>query len=592
MRPRTLSPRSSKVFAALAIFALLVPAVVGAQPDPGEYGDAPSFGMAYPGLGVMGAFPTCIGGPYVSHGPHPPLAFFGASVDFESDGNAGICAFPPYELDECSGPADMDAGIQNVSTYTIDPVSGNVDMCGSHGLDHIGDSCDIVQWGGAGIDIFLSNTSGQDCLVNVLFDWNRDGMWGGGVACPGGAIAEEHVVQNFLVPNGYTGTLAGLGAPPFQVGPDRGYFWARFTIASHWEPVPADWSGAQEFEFGETEDYLLSVGENLIAGDLGDAPEDVVAYPPLGIIGRFPTCMGGTNGHVLHTGNAGAWLGAGVDMEAQGNADLCGFTQYDNDECDQWGGDAGIRIAEPFTIDGGVIQMCFPGQGRPLGNPCDFLDWGTDIDMWIENHTNQTRYMNVVFDWNMNGRWGDWTLCTISNPDNEHVVIDLPVPGGYVGPMSALGAGGFQAQVQDEGYVWTRFTLSDMPVGVDGWDGQGTFGDGETEDYLFKISYATPAPEDMPIEAGVRLEHSFPNPFNPKTEIAFALSEPADVRLTIHDATGRRIAELANRRFDAGRHGVTWFGRDDQGREQPSGNYFVRLRAGGEERRGKLTLIK
>jgi flagellar hook assembly protein FlgD len=42
----------------------------------------------------------------------------------------------------------------------------------------------------------------------------------------------------------------------------------------------------------------------------------------------------------------------------------------------------------------------------------------------------------------------------------------------------------------------------------------------------------------------------------------------------------------------AGRHQVTWDGRDTSGRQVASGVYFYRLQAGAETRSGKMVLMK
>ncbi|MGH2571308.1 MAG: FlgD immunoglobulin-like domain containing protein, partial [bacterium] len=59
------------------------------------------------------------------------------------------------------------------------------------------------------------------------------------------------------------------------------------------------------------------------------------------------------------------------------------------------------------------------------------------------------------------------------------------------------------------------------------------------------------------------------------------LSRPGRVVLSLYDVTGRRIALLADRAFEAGASAVTWDGRDSSGREAPAGIYFARLDTDG-----------
>lgn len=84
-----------------------------------------------------------------------------------------------------------------------------------------------------------------------------------------------------------------------------------------------------------------------------------------------------------------------------------------------------------------------------------------------------------------------------------------------------------------------------------------------------------------------------PNPFNPRTEVAFRLAAPAAARLTVFDLRGRMVRELLDgRELAAGRHAAVWDGRDARGRHAPAGLYLVRLRAGAVDDHRKLTLAR
>ncbi len=84
-----------------------------------------------------------------------------------------------------------------------------------------------------------------------------------------------------------------------------------------------------------------------------------------------------------------------------------------------------------------------------------------------------------------------------------------------------------------------------------------------------------------------------PNPFNPKTEIRFALPEARPIDCDVYDASGRLVRILArDAAHAAGLHGLVWDGRDDAGRTVSAGTYVYRLRAGGDRAMGRLTLLK
>jgi hypothetical protein len=226
----------------------------------GDMGDAPEGAVAYPSTGVIGAFPTCEAGPAGSYICHwrPGMLFFGpGGFDEETDGNGGQCGFPPYDQDE--GFNDHEAGLTRPEPYTID-ATGKVVPCPGGAGTALGKACAKAVWG-SDIDINFSNVVVVGACVNVLIDWNQDGKWGGASPCPGGATAPEHVLVNQVVPVKLNTHLAAHIAPAaskqFQIGPNPGYVWARFTISD--TPVPPDWDGSGTFEYGETEDYLLYV---------------------------------------------------------------------------------------------------------------------------------------------------------------------------------------------------------------------------------------------------------------------------------------------------------------------------------------------
>jgi hypothetical protein len=83
-----------------------------------------------------------------------------------------------------------------------------------------------------------------------------------------------------------------------------------------------------------------------------------------------------------------------------------------------------------------------------------------------------------------------------------------------------------------------------------------------------------------------------PNPFKPATQLIFSLPEREHVTLTLYDASGRRVAVLADSRYEAGIHEVTWDGRGGSGQALTPGVYFCRLKAGRQVANRKIVLTK
>lgn len=89
----------------------------------------------------------------------------------------------------------------------------------------------------------------------------------------------------------------------------------------------------------------------------------------------------------------------------------------------------------------------------------------------------------------------------------------------------------------------------------------------------------------LPVE--VSLSQNYPNPFNPETKLSFALPRSGDVKLTVFDMHARTVATLADGRFEAGRHEVTW---DASGRT--AGIYLFVLQVDGQRHIVKGAMLK
>lgn len=84
-----------------------------------------------------------------------------------------------------------------------------------------------------------------------------------------------------------------------------------------------------------------------------------------------------------------------------------------------------------------------------------------------------------------------------------------------------------------------------------------------------------------------KLLPSYPNPFNPVTNLSYRIAEQLNVEVSIYDATGRRVAVVLNEEQAPGQYTVPF-----NASSLASGIYFVRLQAGSFVDTQKLTLIK
>lgn len=88
------------------------------------------------------------------------------------------------------------------------------------------------------------------------------------------------------------------------------------------------------------------------------------------------------------------------------------------------------------------------------------------------------------------------------------------------------------------------------------------------------------------------IDKIYPNPFNPRTEIAYNLKTGANVTLAVYNHKGQLIRTLVNADKVSGYHRVTWDGNDSHGAACASGVYYVKMQAGSIASTGKLVLMK
>lgn len=88
------------------------------------------------------------------------------------------------------------------------------------------------------------------------------------------------------------------------------------------------------------------------------------------------------------------------------------------------------------------------------------------------------------------------------------------------------------------------------------------------------------------------LNQNFPNPFNPSTAIRYSISQAARVELKLYNILGQMVRKLVDRSDNPGVYQVVWDGKDESGKNLPSGIYFYQLRAGDYIRTRKMILMK
>ncbi len=92
--------------------------------------------------------------------------------------------------------------------------------------------------------------------------------------------------------------------------------------------------------------------------------------------------------------------------------------------------------------------------------------------------------------------------------------------------------------------------------------------------------------------ARVRLSRAHPTVTAGPTLLWLTTGASSDVRVAVHDASGRRVRALLDARLAAGAHVVAWDGRDEAGRPVTGGVYFVSARVGEQRLARRLVVVE
>ena len=79
----------------------------------------------------------------------------------------------------------------------------------------------------------------------------------------------------------------------------------------------------------------------------------------------------------------------------------------------------------------------------------------------------------------------------------------------------------------------------------------------------------------------------YPNPFNPISSISYYLKEAAEIQISVHDITGRKITIIENTFKEAGYHSIDWHAY-----QLSSGQYFINLKVDETTLTKPVTLLK
>ncbi len=215
-------------------------------------------------------------------------------------------------------------------------------------------------------------------------------------------------------------------------------------------------------------------------------------------------------------------------------------------------------------VDGGVTTLLSPIFALHGATSAEFSYW-----RWYTNDLG-------------NNPGEDWWNVDVTSDGTNWVSLESTQDSDASWTFHSFELGDY---VEFTDMVQVRFVAADVGTG-------GSLVEAAVDDVLLSafVPLATDAGEVLP--ARVELGRNFPNPFNPKTTLRFALPTSGEVDLGVYDVRGRRVATLVSGHMDAGYHELDWLGTDAAGRPVSSGIYFSRIAYDGQVLTRKMVMLK
>ncbi len=208
----------------------------------------------------------------------------------------------------------------------------------------------------------------------------------------------------------------------------------------------------------------------------------------------------------------------------------------------------------------------------------DLIDrstWDLVVPEWQTSSNSPIHNVFVLGDFAHISYYEDgYVVLDISNPENPQFAGQYDTyPGGSFGNYT--GAWGVYPYLPSGNVI-----ISDMVTGL----------------YIVEFTPAVTSTDNESDQLNTfHLEQNYPNPFNPTTTIKFRIADFGFVNLTVYDVLGNEITSLINKELSAGSYEVEFSatgGSGGNGNGLKSGIYFAQLKANGQFKTIKMSLVK
>jgi peptidoglycan/xylan/chitin deacetylase (PgdA/CDA1 family) len=263
--------------------------------------------------------------------------------------------------------------------------------------------------------------------------------------------------------------------------------------------------------------------------------------------------------------------------------ELAAFKSYEDSAVSlgKWGMLVAHEVYPFAQITDSLLQTAwYPMSTEWLTSLCQWLKGRTDNnEIWVETMGNVTRYMKERerFQYNIVSQTAVQIKINANDNLNDLIynyplTVDITVPADWEGALVSQGlradtlvtftSGAItyvRAKVIPDGGILV-LDKSSKPTGIGGGS----------------VAFAPRV---------YSLEQNYPNPFNPVTRIRYSIPVESNVRLTVYNAVGETVIDLARGVQEAGVYEVTF-----SSEMHSSGVYFYSIIANSTD--GKLTFTK
>jgi photosystem II stability/assembly factor-like uncharacterized protein len=198
------------------------------------------------------------------------------------------------------------------------------------------------------------------------------------------------------------------------------------------------------------------------------------------------------------------------------------------------------------------------------------------------------------------GAWGNLGCMIIKTTDGHNWIDQVNPVLGNSGTLMAVkaldslhvwtvGTSGVILRTNNGGNTWVREAeglSNDMLLGIWVVSPEEVYVVGNNRTFL-KYGLLSSIEESNSETGQVQLEQNYPNPFSSNTKISFQIKTPQQVKLSVFDPLGHKVAVLVNEYKPEGKYSI-----DFNATNLPSGIYYYRMQTGSFSETKKMILIQ